>query len=724
MILRIEAARSRLAAHHSAPFGGMRGGGSGRGNGGRGGVDLHAARQLFFSLFGDSQQVGGSGGAGGGSGGGGPRRGGGGGRLREGEWACRCGFPNRGYRERCFACGRARAAGVDQRTTDGKGTSTAVRSKGAGGGLGGKGKWSMAGEAHRWGSGGPVGANGSRPLLGAYGAKASKGPMGDTGIKGGPAKANGAAAGKSGGGVGKGPAMGSPTDADSRHGGGEDGARATTQDDRATIAAPKGAWAKPSPIVDNEGYTLVQPRRTWRDAAKGEGGREENTSGKGAGQPQGNRPRWADVDEASEDEAYADEDLEAEDQRQDGGGDEEGDSMEPGRLRARYESLARAVRDMEKRSPGGKGDDPAIVTLKEARDAAEGAWRQAKNPAPLATRMGRAQAKLDRAGAALTKARIAVDEFDVWVDNHRKELIRQKDDADAWYRWRQQQLEDLHREASGKIKCGGDGGGEDTTGSAVVSGRLIGDLLPKVHALMEYVQGNPEIEERLAGIAEGLQCAGRDLEATRKGTPEHYDIGNGDAWNQGGNQEGSGHGWGSDGDECMGTTSYDCEGEKGGKAVWRPEGEGRWSRAKVGQGMRAGAATETRDAEGPRDDGGKPGAEATQCAKGAGRQRTEAELREEADKRRAEELLQQQRQAIAAQQASHDAGAGGFGSETAQTVAAQQFIVEVCRTVERALRKGVEPRAEGKELVELTPMELRQWAAEKLGDEFDWENDY
>ncbi len=118
------------------------------------------------------------------------------------------------------------------------------------------------------------------------------------------------------------------------------------------------------------------------------------------------------------------------------------------------------------------------------------------------------------------------------------------------------------------------------------------------------------------------------------------------------------------------------------------------------------------------------GAEATQCAKGAGRQRTEAELREEADKRRAEELLQQQRQAIAAQQASHDAGAGGFGSETAQTVAAQQFIVEVCRTVERALKKGVEPRAEGKELVELTPMELRQWAAEKLGDEFDWENDY
>ncbi len=102
------------------------------------------------------------------------------------------------------------------------------------------------------------------------------------------------------------------------------------------------------------------------------------------------------------------------------------------------------------------------------------------------------------------------------------------------------------------------------------------------------------------------------------------------------------------------------------------------------------------------------------------RQRTEADAREEADRRRAAELLQQQQQAIAAQQAFHEAGEGGFGSQTAQSVAAQQFVVEVVKAVERARKKGVEPKAEGRELVELTPMELKQWVADKLGDEVDW----
>ncbi len=731
----------------------MRGGGGGRGNGGRrGGAfaagapggDLQAARQLFFSLFGGGLQVGGGGGAGGGGGGLGTRKGGGGGgRLRDGEWPCQCGFPNRAYREQCFACGRNRPAGAEQRSFDGKGAgaSAAARAKGAGGGLDGKGRRS-GGEAHRWGGSGPVGANGSRPLLGAYGAKASMAPTGGAGGKGELDKGKGAAGGKPGGGVGKGPAKGSAMGSSGQQGGGADGGGAMAGDHREAPTAPKGAWAKPPPSVDSEGYTLVQPRRTWQSAVPADRRTEEASPGVGTGRPVASRPRWADVDEQSEDEAYAEEDLAAEDQAGAGDGAEAGARVDPGRLRARYESLARAVREMEKRAPVGQDDDPAIVTLREARDEAEGAWRQAKSPAPLPTRMGRAQVKMDRAEAALTKARHAVDEFDEWAEAHRKELMRQVDEADAWFRWRQQQMEDLHLEAGGKANCGGGNVGGGTMCSAAVSGRLIGDLLPKVHALMEYVQGNPEIEEHLASIAEGLQSAGQELDGAQRGTPERYDIGTGDAGEQGG----GGNGWEHDGDEHMGGMDHDGGGAKGGAAVWRPEGAGRWAKAKFGQEAGATTTAGLRDANGPTDAASMPGNGATQAAatghaettpggagssnkrgagdpaegKGAVRQRTEADAREEADRRRAAELLQQQQQAIAAQQASHEAGEGGFGSQTAQSVAAQQFVVEVVKAVERARKKGVEPKAEGRELVELTPMELKQWVADKLGDEVDW----
>ncbi len=119
--------------------------------------------------------------------------------------------------------------------------------------------------------------------------------------------------------------------------------------------------------------------------------------------------------------------------------------------------------------------------------------------------------------------------------------------------------------------------------------------------------------------------------------------------------------------------------------------------------------------------GNKRGADEAADASNAVRQRTDAEAREEADRRRAAELQQQQQQAIAAQQASHEAGAGGFGSEAAQAAAAHQFVVVVCRAVERARKVGVEPRADGKELVELSPSALKQWMADKLGDESTWD---
>ncbi len=253
---------------------------------------------------------------------------------------------------------------------------------------------------------------------------------------------------------------------------------------------------------------------------------------------------------------------------------------------------------------------------------------------------------------------------------------------------------------------------------------------------MEHVQGNPEIEERLANLAAGMQCAGRELDSAQFDAAERYDIGGDDDW-------------GLQRDNCTGHNGGDGDGgmdmggggPKGGTAAWRSEGPGRWARTKHdhctgptpakgpqctqgAEGACGSATAMAAAAAGPMDaaPGGpgasnKRGAEGDADAKGALRQKTEADAREEADKKRAAELLQRQQQAIAAQQASHDAGAGGFGSETAQAVAAQQFIADVCKAVERARARGIEPRANGKELVEVTPMELRQWVADNLDDD-------
>ncbi len=731
MAVRLEAARARLAAHHSAPFGGMRRGGGGGGNGGRNGGggfagvpggDLQAARQLFFSLFGGGRQEGGQRGSGGGGGSGVARRGGGGGRIREGEWQCRCGFANRPHRVQCYACGRERQAGAGQPAPAGKGagTSMAARAKGAGGWADGKGR-SLEGEGRRWDGGGPVGADGKRPLLGTFGAAKTSSAPGGPGAAGVKGQCKGTVGGKSNGGDGKGPGQGLASDSSGVRGAGSGSGAKGAGEAREASARPKGVWAKPPCQVDADGYTLVQPRRRWQ---------QEGTAGKGAeeGKPMpcpapqaASRPRWS--EEQSDDEMYAEDDLAADDQ--DGHEEDAGNNDDPRRLRTRYEALARAVREWEKRTPGEQ-NDPALITLREARDGAEEDWRRVKNPAPLPTRMGRAQVKLDKAEAALTRARLAVDSFDEWADAQRADLLRQVDEADRWYRWRQQQMEELHDEAGAKTSCRATNGGRDLERSAAVSERLVGELLPEVQALLEHVQGNPEIEERLASIAAGLQSAGHELGSAQAGAAERFDIGTGDAWDAWDQQWDDGCEHAAD-DTQMGDAADDRDGRaKGGTVGWRPEGAGRWSKASTGQEGTA-PATELRNGKGANyannsggggptaaagsidaaptstGNGNKRGAEEPVDAKGAVRQKTDAEAREEADRRRAAELQQQQQQAIAAQQASHEAGAGGFGSETAQSVAAQHFVAEVCKAVERARKVGVVPRAEGKELVELTP---------------------
>ncbi len=724
----------------------MPGGNGARGRGGRGGGgaaaggangdNLQAARQFFMSLFGGGGQANGRTGPGGGGGGSGARRTGGGLRVHEGEWACVCGYPNRAFRRQCNACGCPRPGGDAQPAhgTKGGGAKSGMQQGGTYFGTSGKGKPRGGTEDRRWGGDGPVGADGARPMLGRYGGGSNTLPSSSLGPSGKAGQRKGAPAVGTDSGGGKGPGHRAAGDGGARRAPADGGGKPAPSDARDLAGGNLGSWAKPPRVVDEEGYTLVQPRRAWQASGKGD---EQGAATERAGDPARAavvRSRWGDED--SDDDMHVADDNEAEDQAdEDGCGDGDPD---PRHLRTKFEALARATRDLERRAQGG-AEDPAVRALRTARDEAEREWRQAKSPAPLPTRMGRAQSKLDKAGAALTRARRAVDDFDQWADDRRATLVHRMQEADSWYRWRQQQLDALHEEA-GERASGRTGGVSATADcSTVISERIADEWLPQLQSLLEHLQGNPEVEERLASMAASMQCAGQELSAARSEAAQAFDIGDDDEWDQG---------WGDHvgrtRDADKGDTNAQGGKPNGGTSCWRPEGPGRWARASNAQGKGPATATgpqgahSTEDASGSGNmaaaaaegsagaapgtpgTGNKRGAEGSTDDKCVMRQRTDGESREETDRKRAAELLQRQQEAIAAQQASHEAGEGGFGSATAQALAAQQFVADACKAVGQARKLGIEPRSNGKELVELTPMDLRQWMADNLGDEADW----
>ncbi len=428
---------------------------------------------------------------------------------------------------------------------------------------------------------------------------------------------------------------------------------------------------------------------------------------------------------------------------------------DPRQLRNNYEELSRAVRSLEKRGGFAQGST-ALRALEEARDRAEKAWRSAKPPAPLPTRMVWAETKLERAAAALTKARLAVDELDAEYEKRRELLDQKIHEAEAWYGWRKQQVDDMHREAAEKAparrsaQVGGAG--------AEVKERIRDQLLPEVQEIMEHAEGNPELLEKLSMLAAGLV----DAETRLEGSPnapaaETFDMAEADS--DGGDWEGTARGATSKGGEgrAQGKGGDDTGGSKGKSSGWRPEGPGRWSRATTAGKAGSATAETTAHATAAAEAGqtkGETGAEGRaaassksegdamanqDCGMDSGgavsdreeggppkhRRRTSAdgtsdETREAADRRRAQELHAQQTAAAAAQVESFNAGAGGFGSQAALSIAAQRFVGEVQSAQERAVKRGIVPRTgDGRALLELAPMELQKWVEENLDADAD-----
>ncbi len=761
--MRVAAARQRLAEHHSAPFGGMlrgrggaKGGGGGRADsdGGFGGVAA-ACRQLLSAIGGSAptymQRGSGQ-----------PR---GSSRAREGEWACSCGFAtNRPHRMACHSCGaeRSRAeigGGSGGGKGKGKGGGIMVQRGDTSGGLRGPRK-----------GGGPVGANGTRPMLGQYakvqrpdhsGGKEGQGKGGSastwTGELGKGTTymhanvGHGALGGKPCGGADAGKGKCEAPQGNNKGAGGMDAGGKGGD-------GPRTLWVRPPRIVADDGYELVQPQRV-RVRIEEQGGQGKG-DGRAVGMPgteeRVERKRWAETEDDSDDdldmEAQDDADESWEEGEDDEGHDGEAAAPDPRVLKAKYEELARAARDLERRG-GFAQEGVALKAVRSARDKAEREWREAKVPAPLPTRLGWAEAKVEKAGAALSRIRKELDDFDEWCDQSRAAICKRMEEADAWYRWRQEQRDSLLAEAGEKVPCRGAANG-GARGDEVRQS-IRSQLLPELQAVMEYADGNPEILERLAMVAAGLVEAESKLGGQEGFSgAEHYDMAQGEPR---GGQKGETEGIGGERiqqEEERGPRGGG-KGEKEKAAEWKPEGPGRWSRtaAAAAEGKGSDSAKELQQqrqqregkgADGPGKDGGHPteretragGGRGARCAENGGgedddgrdekppkqrKKQTEEETREEdraeSDRKRAEELHRQQQEAMAAQMDSYDAGQGGFGSQAALSAVAQKFVLLVQTTQARAEAMGVEPRAsDGRTLLELSPEELQEWDKKHLGD--------
>ncbi len=440
-------------------------GGGGRG----GGQGLAALRNQILQLFDQGSGGTGRGGRGGGSTGGGggagngPRgergRQGGAGPTREpreGDWTCHaCRFsPNFAHRTSCFRCGAGRARRPDERPA----------------------------APHPQGGRGPVGAGGSRPLLSSFAAKS----------------AAAAAAG---------------TQPSYRVPGASLAAKATVD-----ASAQLRPWGSSS-------YHHVTDRAEPPPAVRGKGddGRRHHLRADCGAAP-GGKGRWADEEVPCDrlrdcaDSDYADEDLAMDDNEDEGGGDQEEweDEPTPEDLRQRWLRECRAVKALAAQDK--HSSSAALAAAREARDLAEQEWRRSRKPVPLSIRMGFAQKKLDKAEAALTRARLQLDEFDEETDRRRDELCKRIQEADARYRGRVAQMDDLHAEAAGLANDAAAGGAADRSNQ---EGAVCDMVAMELQAIAETLDEGDDARGRINLLLSRVATA----TAAARPQAEQFDIG-------------------------------------------------------------------------------------------------------------------------------------------------------------------------------------------------------
>ncbi len=388
---------------------------------------------------------------------------------------------------------------------------------------------------------GPVGASGQRPLLGGGAARQTnraatattvsapqppthRVPGASLAAKAEEARSAGRSAG-SGNAAGRQP-VGTPAGG---AGGATDGARAGRS-------------------VDDDGFQLVQGRRRKAGGgANGSGGLGQGDVLLGTGVA-----TRTDGDAASDEYADLDRAMdEGEEEDEDAGRAD--DEMGPAELRKRWLVEVGIAKQLARQ--GLAAGHPALVAACEARDAAERRWREAKEPAPVAKRLGWAHQKLDRAVEiqAATQADIAELEKD-YAAKRADLQARLEADMQRVHK-RRQQLAAIQGEAGAGAPADAKLRGADGEAIRRACGTLRDRVAPALSALAEQLGTGSEawttVNALLSSLVESQQVLEQAV-GDAHGPAEAFDIGgDDDAWSES-HDVGAGSGGqdlGDDGDE-------------------------------------------------------------------------------------------------------------------------------------------------------------------------------
>ncbi len=465
--------------------------------------------------------------------------------------------------------------------------------------------------------------------------------------------------------------------------------------------------------------------------------------------------------EEDADSAYADHDVAWEDNEA-----EEADnawdtppSVES--LRSRWDQACRAVRALERvERDSGQNPSAALGAARAARDRAEQDWRAALAPKPVAVRMGNAQRKLDKAKRAVEKAERELSQFEAETQARREELQGEVDAAEQRRRDRQKQLDALHKEA-GELAAANAAREEHERGAqqtAVGVKDVIHELQAFVESLDEGSDARGKANLLLAKLATAphatpsrhyicsdadedddggeYQVVGRRGRARQAASPARLPQPRQPTWCEGSNGRWNKHrgtlgdagqhdkdadahmGNGDDGADVTATATPAGAAVSRGNGSSTPAGEVGAAAAPAGpanapvgnSSSDAGGSRPGKGRQGPRDeDAGLP---PNKSHRGHDETAVESTSVESAgdDAMRALKLRSEQEAAI---RAAKEANAQ-FGDSTSMHIAAQVYAHKVEQARARARAVGIDPVAEGRQLIELPPDAFNKWVNEVL----------
>ncbi len=451
--------------------------------------------------------------------------------------------------------------------------------------------------------------------------------------------------------------------------------------------------------LDDEGFQQVARRNRRKGQAADVGGAA--TQGQG---------RHTDAGAVSDDDGdLASGDADA------AGGDDDGD--QPPTIADLQQAWRDEIALIKKlRGQGVQDGHPAMCAAREARDAAEQAWRTAKEPAPPAVRLGRAQSKLDRAVVLQSEARQAILEEE---RGHRERLAALQATMDTCTErvaLRRRQVQEIQAEVGA---AGGNGGvamRAQMEAIKAVHGTICQEVGPTLAALAEQVGTETPAWATLNSLLAKLADTKATLEGATSRPASQYHIGDGEDrwesctdwseshdvhgqhWGRGGARQGQDQGGeqamdDGTGDEAMGTDQWwDTPTRRWGAAAkWQPNGYGQWSRASWADHLEA-------EMEDDQDgDGQPPTVRRRLGGQGSG------------DEQQQSSAPPQPPRPAAPQAAS----AGGPSDDPHERQRKHQARIN--HIIALAVESGVTPlTSSGEELVMLGPEQLEEWVASCL----------